>query len=171
MRKTDYPAMYEKIYKILGDLTPLRADCGLLCGGACCKGDEHTGMRLFPQEESTLEVRTDSAGSRLAVCDGTCNRAERPLSCRIFPFFPTIDEKGRIFVEMDHRASRLCPLLEHSEEIVFDPRFFRAVKRIGRILAKDGACRAFLEQITEEIDLYRAFLAKEDETGRHPLKT
>ncbi|MBQ2667578.1 MAG: hypothetical protein IJF56_02985 [Clostridia bacterium] len=162
MRKTDYPAMYKKIYKILGDLTPLRADCGQLCGAACCKGDAHTGMRLFPQEESPLTVTTNEGGSRLAVCDGTCDRAQRPLSCRIFPFFPTIDEKGRIFVEMDHRADRLCPLLEHSEEIAFDPRFFRAVKRVGKILAKDAACRAFLGQVTEEIDLYRAFLEKKD---------
>ena len=152
--------MYEKIFKIMGDLTPLRADCGQLCGGACCKGNDSTGMRLFPHEETVLSVRHSENGGRLAVCNGTCDRSTRPLSCRIFPFFPTIDEKGRIFVEPDHRAARLCPLLMHSEEILFDPRFFRAVKRVGRILAKDKDGRTFLEQITEEIDLYRTFLEK-----------
>ena len=152
--------MYEKIFKIMGDLTPLRADCGQLCGGACCKGNDSTGMRLFPHEETVLSVRHSENGGRLAVCNGSCDRSTRPLSCRIFPFFPTIDEKGRIFVEPDHRAARLCPLLMHSEEILFDPRFFRAVKRVGRILAKDKDGRTFLEQITEEIDLYRTFLEK-----------
>ena len=163
MRQTDYTRLYAKIFKIMGDLTPLRADCGQLCGGACCKGNDDTGMRLFPHEESELTVKTGEDGGRLAVCNGTCDREKRPLSCRIFPFFPTIDEKGRIFVEIDHRAGRLCPLLMHSEEIAFDPRFFRAVKRVGKVLSKDAECRAFLEQITEEIDLYGAVLANPDE--------
>ena len=158
MRETNYPKMYAKIFRILGDLTPLKADCGRLCGGACCKGDGSTGMLLFPQEETPLSVHTLENGNRLAVCDGTCDRTRRPLSCRIFPFFPTVDEKGRIFVEADLRAGRLCPLLQHSEDIVFDPRFFRAVKRVGKILAKDEACRSFLRQVTEEIDLYGTFL-------------
>ena len=161
MHNTDYSRMYEKIFKILGDLTPLRADCGQLCGGACCKGNEDTGMRLFPHEESELNIK-DTPGGRLAVCSGTCDRTKRPLACRIFPFFPTIDEKGRIFVGMDHRAQRLCPLLAHSDEIVFDSRFFRALKKVGKLLAKDEDCREFLRQTTEEIDLYRTFLAKED---------
>lgn len=163
MRKTEYPQMYAKINKILDDLTPLKADCGRLCGGACCKGDGNTGMLLFPFEETPLNVRALPGGGRLAVCDGTCDRTRRPLSCRIFPFFPTVDEKGKIFVEPDLRANRLCPLLQHSGEIAFDPRFFRAVKKVGKILAKDEACRAFLSQVTEEIDLYGAFLGGNNE--------
>ena len=160
MKNTDYARLYAKVFKTMGDLTPLRADCGQLCGGACCKGNDSIGMRLFPHEESELTVKTGENGHRLAVCDGTCDREKRPLSCRIFPFFPTIDDKGRIFVETDHRAARLCPLLLHSEEIAFDPRFFRAVKKVGKVLAKDTECRAFLEQITEEIDLYGTFLSR-----------
>ena len=150
--------LYAKIFKTLGELTPLRADCGVLCGGACCKGDVDTGMRLFPHEESTLSVRTLENGVRLAVCDGTCDRSKRPLACRIFPFFPTIDERGKIFVEVDDRAVRLCPLLTHADELVFDKRFFKAVKKVGKLLAKDPDCRAFLVETTAEIDTYRAFL-------------
>ncbi len=161
MSNTDYAKMYEKIFDIMGELTPLRADCGQLCGGACCKGDENTGMRLFPHEESTLNIKATESGDRLAVCSGTCDRAHRPLACRIFPFFPTIDEKGRIFVEADTRAGSLCPLIEHSDEIVFDPKFFKAVKKIGKILSKDEECREFLYKTTEEIDTYSAFLSKE----------
>ena len=154
----DYKAMYDKIFRILGDLTPLNVDCGLLCGGACCKGDQNTGMILFPNEDTTLDVKITEYGEKLAVCDGSCNRKERPLSCRIFPFFPTIDEKGRIFVEKDYRGARLCPLIEHSEEIVFNPKFFKALKKVGKILAKDDACRNFLYKQTEEIDIYANFL-------------
>lgn len=162
-REKEYQKMYAKIFRLLDQLTPLRADCGLLCGHACCKGDERTGMRLFPHEESVLAVQHLADGGRLGVCNGTCQRSRRPLACRIFPFFPTIDEKGKIFVEKDYRAARLCPLITHSEEIIFDPRFFKAVKKVGKILAKDAECRAFLEETTREIDLYAAFLApKED---------
>lgn len=158
MRNTDYCRLYEKIFRILGDLTPLRADCGVLCGSACCKGDDDTGMRLFPHEESPLTVTATASGVRLAVCDGTCDRSRRPLACRIFPFFPTIDEKGRIFVEADHRAARLCPMIAHCDELVFDPRFFKALKKVGKLLAKDAECRAFLQEVTAEIDTYHAFL-------------
>lgn len=145
-------ADFDKIFKIMGELTPLKVDCGQLCGGACCKGDSRTGMLLFPGEESPLTVIEGEQGKRLAVCNGTCDRQSRPLSCRIFPFFPTISENGKIFVEPDLRAARLCPLIEHSDEIDFDPKFFKAVKKVGKILAKDDECRRFLEDITDEID-------------------
>lgn len=160
MKSTDYKKMYDKVFRILGDLTPLHADCGRLCNDACCKGDSQTGMRLFPHEESYLRITENESGDRLAVCDGSCDRNKRPLSCRIFPFFPTIDEKGKIFVEPDCRAQRLCPLIAHSDEIAFDPRFFRAVKKIGKVLAKDEECRRFLHDVTEEIDMYHSFLAE-----------
>lgn len=160
MSKTDTKKMYNKIFKILGDLTPLRADCGKVCGGACCKGDAKTGMRLFPFEESVLPVTVAEDGVRLVVCTGTCNREERPLSCRIFPFFPTVDEGGRVFVEPDFRGARLCPMLEHMDEIVFDKRFFKALRKVGRILVKDPACLEFLRESTEEIDTYKAFLGE-----------
>ena len=157
---TDYEKLYQKIFDVLGDLTPLTADCGRLCGGACCKGDEKTGMRLFPFEQTSLTVVETEDGGRLAVCDGTCDRDERPLGCRIFPFFPTVDEKGRVFVELDYRAARLCPMVSHADDIVFDKRFLKAVKKVGKVLAKDPACRAFLEETTAEIDTYAAFLAE-----------
>lgn len=158
MKPVDYNKMYQKIFAIMGELTPLEADCGKLCGGACCKGDENIGMRLFPFEETTLDVKELEGGQRLAVCGGTCDRTQRPLACRIFPFFPTIDGKGRIFVECDFRGARVCPMIEHKDEIVFDKKFFKALKKVGDILKKDEACRKFLEESTEEIDTYASFL-------------
>lgn len=158
MNCTDYNKLYQKVFKVLGDLTPLKADCGKLCGCACCKGDDKIGMRLFPFEESTLKITQTDEGVRLAVCDGTCNRDDRPLSCRIFPFFPTVDERGRVFVEPDYRGARLCPMIEHTDEIIFDKRFFKAVKKAGKILAKNKECLEFMKESTEEIDTYREFL-------------
>ena len=161
--KYDYNKMYKKIFRILGDLTPLKADCGKVCGGACCKSDEHSiGMRLFPFEESTLPVKVTEDGVRLVVCEGTCNREDRPLSCRIFPFFPTVDERGRVYVEPDYRGARLCPMIEHMDDIVFDRRFFAAVKKVGKILAKNKECLRFLQESTEETDTYKAFLSKDE---------
>lgn len=160
MQPTDYNKMYKKIFNILGELTPLKADCGQLCGCACCKGDDKTGMRLFPHEESALNIIETSSSVRLAVCNGTCDRNKRPLACRIFPFFPTVDEKGKVYVELDYRAANLCPMVEHCDEIIFDKRFLRAVKRVGKILAKYDECRKFLFESTKEIDTYIDFLQK-----------
>ena len=161
MKPTDYKKLYEKIFKILGNHTPLNVDCGILCECACCKGQDNIGMLLFPHEESTLSISKTEFGGRLAVCNGTCDRECRPLACRIFPFFPTVDEKGKVYVEKDYRAARLCPLLEHSDEIVFNPKFFKALKKVGKLLAKDEECLAFLQETTQEIDTFSSFLGEE----------
>ena len=157
MKFKSYSDMYKRIFEIMGELTPLTVDCGVLCGCACCKGDDKTGMRLFPFEESELNVTVTDEGNRLCVCDGTCDRNKRPLACMIFPFFPTIDDRGKIYVELDYRAKRLCPMIDHCDELLFDPKFLKAVKKVGKILAKDEECRGFLEESTAEIDTYKSF--------------
>ena len=160
MKNTDYKKLYDKIFSIMGDLTPLNVDCGVLCDAACCKGDENQGMLLFPNEETSLDVIKNESGAEMVVCNGKCDRNQRPLACRIFPFFPTVDEKGKVFIEKDYRAGRLCPLLEHSDEIIFNPKFFKALKKAGKLLAKDKEISAFLKSSTEEIDTYYSFLKK-----------
>lgn len=142
---------YSELYKLFTDVTPLKQDCGVLCSGACCRGDENTGMRLFPHEKTPLRV-VDTEGARYAVCGGSCNRDERPLSCRIFPFFPVVDESGKIRVIADPRAMSVCPLARHSEEVAFDPRFLRRVKKAGKLIARDAEGLAFLKEITREIE-------------------
>ena len=143
----------EKAKAAMGSLTPLKGhDCGQLCSAACCKGDENTGMRLFPGEETSLRTVELPDGERLAVCDGHCDRAERPLSCMIFPFFPTVDDRGKVYPEIDARAMNICPLAAHSDEVVFDRAFIKAVEKVGRLLAKDSECLDFMRNVTEEID-------------------
>lgn len=158
MKTMNYQKMYEKINKTIGELTPLKADCGVLCNKACCKGDESIGMRLFPFEETALNKTQNSVGETIVICNGICDRNTRPLACKIFPFFPTIDEKGKIFVELDYRGKLLCPMIDHCDEIIFNNRFLKAIKKVGKILAKDEICRKFLYDNTDEIDTYIKFL-------------
>ena len=42
-------------YALFRNITPLNIDCGKLCGGKCCKGDDKTGMLLFPGEEKLID--------------------------------------------------------------------------------------------------------------------
>ncbi len=145
-------------YDILGTLTPLKADCGMLCGGACCKGGENDGMRLFPSEQTSFKTvkiaetevynkginrkictgkTGDNATVELCVCNGKCNRTMRPLACRIFPLFPLILKDGTITVAADARAYRLCPLVKKMpKNVKFDKSFVTAVRRAGRALYK-----------------------------------
>lgn len=153
-KANSYDKMYRKIFKTLGTLTPLKADCGCLCDGACCKGDGNTGMRLFPNEPTSLPTKKDQNGCKLVVCSGSCGREERPLACRIFPLFPTIADNGKIYPEIDYRGYTLCPMVEHCDDVLFDKSFIKAVKRVGKLLSRDSDCRDFLKEQTEEIDLY-----------------
>ena len=153
--KTKYQKLYDRANRIIGDKTPLKKDCGLVCDGACCKGDSDTGMLLFPFEESTLEVKEED-GVRLAVCDGHCNRDERPLSCRIFPFFPYVTTDGRIKAIPDIRGVNVCPLISHCDEVSFDRGFLYRVKKVGRLLYADEHCRKFLIDTSREIDTLSA---------------
>ena len=155
--KDKYNKLYAEANRIIGDKTPLKKDCGQVCGGECCKGDNDTGMLLFPFEESTLTVK-EKDGVRLAVCDGKCNRNERPLSCRIFPFFPYVTAEGKIKVIPDVRGINTCPLISNFSDVKFDRGFLYRVKKVGRLLYGDVECRKFLAETSREIDLIIALM-------------
>lgn len=142
-------------YSLLRNVTPLSFDCGKICNGKCCKGDNKTGMVLFPGEEMLLDkdinVITDDEGFKIAVCGGVCNRNYRPLSCRIYPLFPVIkNENGReyIQVEIDPRAD--CPLC--SEEYEFKKNFIKAVKRVGKYLLLNEETADTYRKLSAEIE-------------------
>lgn len=132
--------IYKKAYSIIGDLTPIKADCGKLCDKICCKGDENTGMYLFPFEEFMMEntehwlkiSKSDFnyANERyadIAVCTKPCPRDKRPFSCRIFPLVPYVSKDGNFLVVMDKRANSMCPLAFALSEEELDPNFKKAV--------------------------------------------
>ena len=148
---------YETAKEIIGDKTPLFKDCGLVCDKACCKGDETTGMILFPNETTEFNV-VEKDGVRLCVCGGECNRANRPLSCMIFPFFPYIDENGKVKTVLDSRGAGVCPLVSLQDEVMFNKAFIRRVSKLGRFLKQDDECRKFLYETSREIDKLNLFI-------------
>ena len=147
--------------ELLRDITPLRMDCGLVCGGACCRSlpGEQTGMLLFPGEEAHYQdkpgytILRAPTGS-LLVCRGSCDRADRPLSCRLFPLLPVLREDG-VRVAMDARARAACPLAAQGVRGLSE-EFVEVVRGAGQLLARDGTQRAFLLRLTREQDDLRA---------------
>lgn len=139
--------------ELLENTTPLRQDCGRYCGGACCQSDEdgQGGMLLFPGEEALYDplppgfsiARDDGVapGLMLLTCEGDCQRAMRPLSCRLFPMLPK--RNGAV---MDRRAWAVCPLMAHGRAgLAAD--FVNAVQKAGEILYVCPAHAAFLDAL------------------------
>ena len=167
-------------YEILGDLTPLKSNCGKLCGAACCESDEtgENGMLLFPYEEwfyrkpipdFPFHLSPDDSlykGGKRLVCEGTCPREYRPLACRLFPLFPYLDAAtGRIRAVYDPRAYRVCPLVREHRRVPLERDFVRTVRTVGRLLAEEEEGRRFLLEEAAEIDAVDRFLRLKDERG------
>ena len=140
----------------LNNVTPLKKDCGRVCGARCCRPleGEETGMLLFPGEaEAYAELEgwtvRHAAQGDIVVCPGTCNREERPLSCRFFPLLPLIGDDGAIRVVMDQRARAVCPLARQGKSAL-DPAFIDAVREAGKLLAQSEEQALFLDVLEEE---------------------
>ena len=146
---------------LLRDVTSLTMDCGLVCGGACCRSlpGERTGMLLFPGEEAHYADKPDyevigTETGPLLVCAGRCRRDERPLSCRLFPLLPVVRPEG-VKVAMDARARAACPLARQGVRGLSED-FVEAVRQAGQALMADGEQRDFLTRLTREQDELRA---------------
>ncbi len=149
--------LLETCYSLLRNITPLEFDCGKICGGKCCKGDEKTGMLLFPGEENLIDtdmkIIVNEKGYKVAVCDGKCDRNKRPLACRIYPLFPIIkynDGIEYIETEFDKRAD--CPLL--NGEYIITRRFDKTVRRIGKYLLLNKETAEYYRNLSEELTEY-----------------
>ncbi len=154
---------------LLVDITPLKRDCGRLCGAACCQpdADGRGGMLLFPGEEALYDPVpdwaeiTDSgflAGDKqlaFLTCNGTCPRENRPLACRIFPMTPLASENG-VTAEMDVRAWAVCLLMGHGKDGL-SREFVAAVRAAMAIIWEDAQGRAYIEALTESLKAYTMF--------------
>lgn len=149
--------------ELLKDLTPLKTDCGRLCQGACCQGDEATGMLLFPGEEALYEdctfARVVPTGfslggtpAQLLVCSGRCDRKNRPLACRLFPLFLKFREDQTPVLRMDARARAVCPLTDYGMKAL-DPAFRQAARRAYDLLLEDETCAKYLKALDEAFTL------------------
>lgn len=148
---------YLPLYKLLESVTPLKKDCGVLCDGLCCKDidAEPSGMLLFPHEEEMLKNADfgeiiesnceygEKDTAKLFVCKGKCDRALRPLACRIFPLLPYrhSGENKKMKIIMDKRARGICPLARSLKPEQLEPDFLENVTNVcTRILRlKEGA--------------------------------
>jgi len=149
----------KKARKYLEEITPVKSDCGLLCGSRCCKkpdlsdftgsnNSDDFGMWLFPGED---ELYKNNGNFKIINADGNnsypflaclysgtksdfCQRQERPLFCRFFPYFPLIRQikrrgvnKYRIKLIIHPAALRICPVSKLKLRMTSD--FSRAVKK------------------------------------------
>ncbi len=161
----DALSVLKKSYRLLENVTPLKEDCGKICNNCCCRGDEKTGMILFPREEvligNSFEYKIIDydflSDKKLLVCNAECDRNFRPLSCRIFPLFP-LTVNGKIYVIRDPRGE-ICPLI--NDDYIMNRKFYRRVKSVGKLLLKNDETKRMSEMISSEI-IAEYFTAKTD---------
>lgn len=166
--------VYTTAYRILDRVTPLKIDCGQLCGAACCKdgGHDDAGMYLYPGESCMYAARPEwlsisqsaftygdsQAHALLAQCNGTCDRRMRPLSCRIFPLIPYKKVASPLTIIMDPRARAMCPLSQMLSIDKLDTKFVEAVSYVFHFLIKSKQVRAFIQEQSYLLDEYLRFL-------------
>lgn len=165
--------LYLQLYRLFDGVTPVPADCGALCGKACCRGDDG-GMYLFPGEERvysllqpdwikiedsdfTYEFNGTEKHVPIAFCNGRCDRYQRPLACRIFPLTPYL-EKGKLSVITDPRSKAVCPLGKALTLDDYDRAFVRNVRNCFILLSKNPEFRAFLEEYSQYLDEFLRFM-------------
>ncbi len=156
-----YFDLYNKAYSEIGPMTPISADCGMLCGAKCCQGDETMGMVVFPGEEKLLthygfpikDTTINEHPALFTTCNGRCKRPCRPLSCRIFPLAPDYRD-GVLKIVEDPRAKISCPLLAAK---AVEEKFFDAVHRAFTVLLQDEKVCDMLIHYTLMLDKYRNF--------------
>lgn len=107
---------------------------------------------LFADKEGFKVCETEgNYGYPMVICSGECDRAERPLACRIFPLFPLVTEedgKIRIKVIRDPRAT-MCPIVRSSKRI--DPKFVRQVRMAARYLVRDEKILDYIKNVSLEL--------------------
>ena len=157
-----------KARELLTGLTPIKSDCGDLCGAACCvepEDGEIIGMALFPGEKALYENKSewykiyyDFRGKNpVLVCKGECPREQRPLACRIFPLTP-YSKNGKLSVKMDARSAEMCPLYRHRKKGL-QREFVQKVEEAAQTLWQSESIRRFIESTSAEIDAAQGALS------------
>lgn len=156
----------DQAYRILETVTPLRWDCGRLCGSICCTSRAPgTGMILLPGEETRYQSDLDWAeiidldalpaqktpqryqgyGLHLLVCQGRCPRQERPLACRMFPLAPVLTHCGVVRLVLDTDGIEICPLVQAGNINALSRSFVRKVRSAWQVLLQESAIRRWVE--------------------------
>lgn len=165
--------VYLQLYKLFDDITPLKIDCGKLCGGACCKGDD-SGMYLFPGEKKVFDLLSPdwvtvessdfyytSGGIKknvpIAMCKGECDRFQRPLACRIFPLTPYVGADGKLQIITDPRAKSVCPLSKAMRKDEYNAKFVKNIERAFTLLMKNKSFADFMTEYSAYLDEFLKF--------------
>lgn len=137
--------VYKKAYSLLDNTTPCKFDCGELCGKACCSNNsnfaQNSGMLLLPYEKdyifslgkTSFSFENSNDGTYL-ICRGNCERNFRPISCRIFPFYPSFTEDNNFVCRADIRAISVCPLIISKKFKRQNVYFLRNFKKSIKVL-------------------------------------
>lgn len=166
--------LYLQLYQLFDDITPVRADCGALCNKACCTGEEDDGMLLFPGEQEVYKLlepdwlsieKTDmiykynnkTYNVPIVICNGNCDRYQRPLSCRMFPLTPYLDSSDKLQIITDPRAISVCPLAKGFYLEDYDPRFIKNIRRTFTLLMKNERFKAFMRVYSNYLDTFKKF--------------
>ncbi len=178
LSETNIRDIWHTSYQLLSFLTPLKTDCGVLCGAQCCKGGTDDGMLLFPGEELLLTESLREAGApsgfsirnsniilestgkpvQYLTCQGKCTREMRPMACRIFPLLPYLDAYGHIRVKPDLRAYAMCPLLSRSDLSPIQSVFAQRVQKVFSMAVQIPGIIELLTILKDETDLIGRFL-------------
>lgn len=165
--------VYLQLYRLFDSVTPIPVDCGNLCDKVCCKGED-SGMLLFPGEEEVYDLlkpewaRVDRTDLKyeynkktytvpILMCDGECNRFERPLSCRIFPLTPHLGADGKLEIIVDPRGKGICPLAKAFYLRDFDEKFLKNIRKAFALLMKNKRVAAFMKEYSAYLDEFNRF--------------
>ena len=157
-----------RAYTFLENTTPLRYDCGELCGSYCCQNNadegETMGMWLLPFEKELLTALDNNEnkhytfeeandGTQTVYCNGRCERAFRPFACRIYPFYAHIgkkqDGRTKITIKRDPRAKLTCPIAMTTSYLRPTIEFVTAAKAAVRELMKDDIIKKDIIEMSE----------------------
>jgi len=151
---------YRQLYRLSHRITPLKGDCGELCGKACCQPRKNTdlGMYLFPGEEIMFSGRENwlhweqrqpdkdnfpaswQTPLYFIICTKPCPRANRPLSCRFFPLAPHLTSDGTLLLIRETMPlPYTCPLI--AQQTPLEANFVGMVEQCWRLLLQDPRIR------------------------------
>ncbi len=172
MKSSIRKSTYQAIYRLLDRVSPLKGDCGKLCGAVCCTctdEDLELGIYLLPGEEKLftrkedwLEWSAEQAedfdfpdswkGKIYFVKCKTppfCHRSMRPLQCRFFPLEPHLTQDG--ILQLILSAVPLpysCPII--TEKLPLTEEFIQATYTVWSHLLRDPLIYDLVEMDSRE---------------------
>ena len=120
---------------------------------------EDAGSDWYEIKDSNILLESGYA-IKLLVCQGFCPREMRPLSCRIFPLIPYINESGRVEFRLDLRSLGICTIVYDPRENTVEEEFIETLYSAFPPLLKNDDAIEFIEILSRQYDETASFLEK-----------